>query len=114
MRAGAGVVVHDIGFAEPVIRLCEQAAHSSWIRRVDGEGLSAYFRCERRQLLGIARRQSDAKADRCEPSRERRADARTCPDDQGDTIGDFRHDDLLGGFSRDCNRPGNGIKRMRT
>jgi hypothetical protein len=52
------------------IRLCEQAGHRSWIRRVDGEGLGAYFRGERRQLLGIARRQSDAKADRCQPSRE--------------------------------------------
>jgi hypothetical protein len=75
MRAGAGVVEHDIGFAEPVIRLCEQALHRSRIRRVDCESLGAYFRRERRQPLGIARRQSDAKAGRCEPPRERRADA---------------------------------------
>jgi hypothetical protein len=48
-----------------------QNVHRSRIRRVDGEGgLGAYFRGKRRQLLGIARRQSDAKAGRCEPSRE--------------------------------------------
>jgi hypothetical protein len=70
MRAGAGVVEHDIGFAEPVIRLCEQAGHRRRIRCVDGEGLGVDFRDERRQLLGIARRQSDAKAGRSQPSRE--------------------------------------------
>jgi hypothetical protein len=44
MRAGAGVVEHEIGFAEPVIRLCEQAGHRSRIRCVDGEGLGVDFR----------------------------------------------------------------------
>jgi hypothetical protein len=61
MRAGAGVVEHDIEFAEPVIRLC-QAGHRSRIRRVDGEGLGAYFRGERRQLFDVAPRQSTAQA----------------------------------------------------
>jgi hypothetical protein len=70
MCAGAGVVEHNIGFAEPVIRLCEQAGHRSWIRRLDCEDLCADFGGERPQLLGIARRQSDAKAGRCEPARE--------------------------------------------
>jgi len=56
MPAGAGVVVHDIGFAEPLIRLGEQAGHRSRIRRVDGKGLRTYFCGERRQLFDITRR----------------------------------------------------------
>jgi hypothetical protein len=70
VRAGAGVVVHDIGFAEPVIRLCEQVGYCSRIGCVDGEGLGAGLIGQCRQLLNIPRRQSDAKAGCHQPSRK--------------------------------------------
>ena len=62
--------MHDIGFAEPLVRLREQSSDSGRLGSIDGKGLSPDFAGQRRQLLDMARRQSDTKTGRCQPSRE--------------------------------------------
>jgi hypothetical protein len=68
--ASAGVVMHDIGFAEPLIRLREQSRDSGRLRNINGKDLSPDLAGQRRQLLDIARRQPDTKTGRCQSSRE--------------------------------------------
>src|SRR5690348_6334073 len=58
---GAGVVMHDVGFAEPIVRLREQPSDAGRVRRIDGKGHSPGLTGQRRQLVDIASRQSDPK-----------------------------------------------------
>jgi len=61
---------HNIGLAEPVVCLREQASDCGRFRGIDGESLGTSLAGQRGQLLHVARRQPDAKAGRCEPLRE--------------------------------------------
>ena len=70
MRPSAGVIKHDIGFAEPLIRLFEQAGDGRGIGCVGCECLGAGLVGQRCEFVDIAGRQSDAKAGRRQPARE--------------------------------------------
>jgi hypothetical protein len=45
MRAGAGVVEHDMGLTEPLVRRLEQLRDGSRVTRIGGEPLGGDFGC---------------------------------------------------------------------
>src|SRR5580693_4636083 len=67
VRPRTGVVEHDIGLTEPRIGLAEQARDRRGVSRIDRKCLCAGLGGERRQLLYIARRQTNAETSRRHP-----------------------------------------------
>jgi hypothetical protein len=66
MRPRTGVIHNYIGFTELLVRILEQACDPGGLRRVHLIGLRAGLSGKRRQLVDIARRQSDLETGRCQ------------------------------------------------